>query len=149
MLDLNEWALVVAVRPWGHSELLTTNLNPADCAVALRDLAHVFEVVAGELHGTQPEPDQDEAHEPAPVEQPLVARGGRLDRERRTWTDDGGHVWDLSLTWADAVGNEWRWTGSLDRSGTPTMVGGAGDCMPLDVVRVLLGPIAPCRGEGA
>lgn len=138
MLKLDEWALVLAVRPCGHAELLDAAMPPAAAASALRHLAATLDEVAAKHGGPSPAPQGDHI-------EPLTARGGSLDGDR--WTDGHGHVWDLSLTWVDECDQAWMWAGWFDRAGAPMMRSTLhGDQMPLDTVRVVYGALRPAAG---
>lgn len=144
MLDLDEHALVLTMSKSGAVEVTNPDMCDALAAAVLRSIADQL-VAAHPPYPCTPGEGPDEQHE-RPAE-PVTGHGSRLDRERKVWTDGRGHAWDLSLNWSDAAGGAWRWTGVLDRVGTPMMREVDGDSRePLDVVRSLYGPIAPVGG---
>ncbi|MEV4437516.1 phiSA1p31-related protein [Streptomyces sp. NPDC049577] len=142
--DLSELVLVLKVKPTGEYEVVNPlNMCTASVAVLLRCLAD--EIAAA--HPPYPcQPGAADAQDDR-ADEPLDGRGGRLDDDRHVWTDGRGHSWDLSLAWGDVTDREWRWTGAVDNVGHPMMRAvGSEEHMPLDVLRVLYGPIAPVGG---
>ena len=60
-----------------------------------------------------------------------------------TYTIDGV-VFDLSRTWGDCLGVEWRWTGARNAQGEPLMTSEAGlPSVPLPDVYHDHGPLIP------
>ncbi|MGO4630543.1 phiSA1p31-related protein [Streptomyces sp. 2RAF24] len=146
LIDENELRLLVMVDGAGRLDHRVRGMCPSLAAAVLRALAARLEAE----HPPFP-CDWDPARD-APVErhdEPLPTEGGRLDAARRVWTDGTGHRWDLSVTWRDAVDVTWRWTGRMDGQGTPLMRADEGaEVESLDVIRAVVGPIAPAGGEG-
>lgn len=140
MLDLNQWPLVLAIRPCGHAELIHAAMSPAAAAAELRRLAFMLDQAAAACEAPPLSPSGDYI-------EPMAARGGTLDGDR--WTDGHGHVWDLSLIWTDECDQTWMWAGWFDRSGAPMMRSvDHGDQMPLDTVRVVYGALRPGSAGG-
>lgn len=140
-VDLDEQRLVVLVDPSGQYEVRTGRVCVAAAADLLRE-------IAAQLDASHPPfPCDPSAESGAPKgrpAEPVDARHGRLDRDLRVWTDGHGHRWDLSLTWIDVTDQRWRWHGSTDSQGAPLLRSEDGETVqPLDVVRMILGPIAP------
>jgi hypothetical protein len=145
-VDMDEQALVVLVDRDGRLEVQTGKI----CTVRA---AEVLEQLAARLRASHPPFPCFPPAAPNPTpERPdglLLGEGSRLDRSAKVWTDGRGHTWDLSLTWGDVTGVEWRWHGSLDSSGAPLLRANNGvTVQSLDVVRALYGPLAPLA-EGA
>ncbi|MFG2458118.1 phiSA1p31-related protein [Streptomyces sp. NPDC048523] len=143
-VDMDEQALVVLIDRDGGLEVQTGKI----CTVRA---AEVLERLAARLRASHPPFPCFPSAAPNPTsERPdelLLAEGGRLDRSAKVWTDGRGHVWDLSLTWGDQYGAEWRWHGSLDSNGAPLLRANNGvTVQALDVVRTLYGPLAPVSG---
>lgn len=122
-----------------------TDVCKIRAAALLRDLA---ERLAAE-HGPglcTPAPAQQRPREDAPA----GSSAGRLDRARGVWHDPRGESWDLTLTWADWFEREWRWHGTLGRSGEPVMrAEDNGEALPFDLLRELYAPLNPVMGGAA
>jgi hypothetical protein len=145
-IDMAEQRLVVLVDGDGRLEVQTGKICTARAA-------DVLETLAARLRASHPPFPCFPSAAPNPTssrpDEPLLAEGGRLDRSAKVWTDGRGHTWDLSLTWVDTMGAEWRWHGSLDNNGAPLLRANNGPtAQALDVVRALYGPLAPVS-EGA
>ncbi|MET9816553.1 phiSA1p31-related protein [Streptomyces sp. NPDC006355] len=143
-IDMDEQRLVILVDSDGRLEVQTGKICTARAA-------EVLEQIAARLRAAHPPfPCFPPAAANPTSERPdelLLADGGRLDRSAQVWTDGRGHAWDLSLTWGDATGVEWRWYGSLDSNGAPLLRANNGvTVQALDVVRALYGPLAPLAG---
>ncbi|MCZ1009933.1 phiSA1p31-related protein [Streptomyces lydicus] len=144
MLDLDEHALVLTMNKTGEVEVINPGMCDALAAAVLRTIADQL-IAAHPPYPCTPDAEPEQQHDRPP--EPVTGHGSRLDTDRKVWTDGRGHAWDLSLKWGDAAGGVWRWTGVLDRAGTPMMRATDGDGRePLDVVRSLYGPIAPLGG---
>lgn len=146
MIDLNEQLLVVTLDKSGTMRTSVRGICPDMAAAILRRLAADIEA------DHPPFPchwdEQRDAPEPADrPDEPLPGDGARLDAERQVWTDGTGHTWDLSVPWDDAVSVRWVWTGRMDTSGVPLMRADDGEVESLDVIRAVVGPIAPGVGE--
>lgn len=143
-IDLDEHALVVLVAHDGSYDVQNPNLCNVLAAALLRGIADQLEA-SHPPYPCEPSSDIEAHHERA--DEPLLSNAGSLDRERQVWTDGTGHTWDLSLPWTDNGDRSWRWHGSLDSQGSPLMRAEDGDqVQPLDVLRTVLGPIAPGGG---
>ncbi|MFI1607813.1 phiSA1p31-related protein [Streptomyces griseofuscus] len=145
-VDMGEQQLVVLVDGEGRLEMHTGKV----CTMRAADL---LEKLAARLRASHPPfrclPSAAAVPTAERPDELLLAEGGRLDRTASVWTDGRGHVWDLSLTWVDTMGAEWRWYGSLDSNGAPLLRANNGATVQaLDVVRALYGPLAPVT-EGA
>ncbi|WP_327162065.1 phiSA1p31-related protein [Streptomyces zaomyceticus] len=146
MIDLNEQRLVVTFDQDGVMRIHVRGMCTTEAAAMLS-------LIAGELVASHPPFPchwDEERDTPAPADrpdEPLPGDGGRLDAERQVWTDGTGHTWDLSVPWDDAVSVRWVWTGRMDTSGVPLMRADDGEVESLDVIRAVVGPIAPGVGE--
>lgn len=148
LVDFTEHPFVVLVDREGNAELVGEDrLCPFRTAALLR-------VIANDLVASHPlgpcAPVVEPPYWERPAE-PLNPHAGVLDRARKLWFDGTGHTWDLSVAWADAFGDTWRWHGVIDQaSGAPIL-----RCEqwpgahPLDVLRAGRGPISPVRGGAA
>ncbi|MCT9139042.1 phiSA1p31-related protein [Streptomyces violarus] len=148
LVDFTEHPLVLLVDTEGGAELLGEDtMCPIQTAAILR-------TIAADLLASHPlGPCAPVAEAPAwsrPPE-PLHPFAGTLDRARKVWTDGTGHVWDLSVPWADANGDTWRWHGVLDQvSGAPILrCDQWKGAHTLDVLREGRGPIRPVVGGAA
>ncbi|MFM9637642.1 phiSA1p31-related protein [Streptomyces turgidiscabies] len=145
-IDMADQRLVVLVDGDGRLEVQTGKICTARAAEVLESLAARLRAAHPPFPCFPPAAPNPTSERPDDL---LLAEGGRLDRSAKVWTDGRGHAWDLSLTWGDAVGVEWRWHGSLDGNGAPLLRANEGPTVQaLDVVRALYGPLAPVR-EGA
>lgn len=55
-----------------------------------------------------------------------------------------GLEFDLTVSWLDAVGNQWTWSGTRNTAGEPLMFGqGGGRLWPLPDLYRDLGPLIP------
>jgi hypothetical protein len=143
-VDMPEARLFVLVDGDGRLEVQTGKI----CSARAADL---LEQLADRLRASHPPypcfPPAAEAPTAEHPYEPLLAEGGRLDRDASVWKDGRGHAWDLSLTWADVNGSKWRWHGSLDGNGAPLLRANDGPSVQsLDVVHALYGPLAPLAG---
>ena len=148
LVDFTEHPLVLLVDTEGNAELIGEDtICPIRTAALLRVIANDL-IASHPLGRCTPSAEAPTWSRPA---EPLIPQAGTLDRARSLWTDGTGHVWDLSVPWADAFGRAWQWTGQLDRtSGTPMMrCEYRPDTQPLDVLRAVCGPIAPMPGGAA
>lgn len=147
-VDFTEHPFVLLVDGDGNAEL------HGDEQVCKLKAAAILSVIARDLvaeHGRgrcTPLPEAPLWQRP---DEPLVPYAGTLDRERRLWTDGTGHVWDLSVPWADANGDTWRWHGVIDAaSGAPVLrCDQWKGAHSLDVLRAGRGPIRPVVGGAA
>jgi hypothetical protein len=75
----------------------------------------------------------------------MTTEYGRLDRERRTWTDSTGHVTDLTLTWQDVTGRRWSWDADTDPHpiNGPWMCSNNGLHEPMDMLLAMWAPLTP------
>jgi hypothetical protein len=140
-------ALTVHMTATGAAVVSHPGMCAAEAAARLRALADVMQA-AHDAELTQV-PPAGLTSEPGPDEmQPLHSDLSRLDRDRQLWTDGMGHVWDLSLTWADATGNTWTWTRRMDLGAPVMRMHGGGEEQPLDAIRGFAGPLTPVTGGG-
>lgn len=146
LIDYDEHLIVVTVNPDGKAAVS----HPTMCAV---DAAAWLERLAAVMRAEHPPHACDPAQDAEPEErepEPLLQHGGSLADDRRTWFDGTGHAWDLGVVWRDVVDVEWRWVGRMDESGAPLMRSSTpGDVQSLDVIRAVVGPIVPVRGDDA
>ena len=148
IVDVTEHPFVVLVATDGSAVIV------GEDQICKLKAAAVLRVLSDVLASEHP---QGACHPPARTPQwerpaePLHPQASSLDRERRVWTDGTGHAWDLAVSWGDAYGRSWRWTGDLDRaSGAPLMVTEyRAEAQPLDLLRAAFGPIAPLPGDAA
>ncbi|MEV8394791.1 MULTISPECIES: phiSA1p31-related protein [unclassified Streptomyces] len=145
LIDFDEHALVLTVAHTGGVMIANPRMCDSAAAEMLRNIADQLDAAHPPYPcspGAGPDPQHDHA-------EPLNGAAGRLDTERKVWTDGTGHTWDLSGRWAAAATEvEWEWTGRLDHLGTPVMsaVGSPEVHESLDVLRTLYGPISPAIG---
>lgn len=104
----------------------------------------VCKALAAEL---PPPPRHDRPRE----DEPADPYAGRLDRAREVWRDARGESFDLSLSWSDEYARVWKWGGDTGQFGEPILrtEAGDGESMPLSLLRVLYGPLAPVLGGAA
>ncbi|MFE2747359.1 phiSA1p31-related protein [Streptomyces scopuliridis] len=146
LIDFDEHALVLTVTRAGAVMVVNPRMCDTGTAELLHDIADQL-AAAHPPYPCNPGAEPDAQHD---YDEPLNGRHGRLDAERKVWTDGTGHAWDLSVTWlAAATEVAWEWTGRLDGLGTPVMraVGSHSVHEPLDVLRAVYGPISPTGGE--
>lgn len=149
-VDFTEHPIVLLVDAEGNAEL------HGDDQVCKARVASILQVIARDLvaehefeHGGGPCSPSAELGRWERPDEPLIAHGGTLDRAARLWTDGTGHVWDLALSWRDAAGSTWSWSGRLDGQGAPLMRSGDwAEAQPLDALRSLRGPMAPVSRGG-
>ncbi|WP_143645585.1 phiSA1p31-related protein [Streptomyces swartbergensis] len=146
-IDMGEHRLVMLVDAAGRYELHTGKV----CTLQVADF---LEQLAGRLRASHPPhprvPSAPEASPAAHPDERLLVDDSRFDPAAKVWTDGRGHAWDLSLTWVDMMGAEWRWRGVLDDRGAPLLRANKGvTVQSLDVVRALYGPLSPARGDAS
>ncbi|MFE0533796.1 phiSA1p31-related protein [Streptomyces nigra] len=144
---MGEQRLVVLVDTAGRYELHTGKV----CTLHAADF---LEQLAAQLRASHPPhrcaPSATATSPAARPDEQLLVADSRFDPSARVWTDGRGHAWDLSLTWVDMMGAEWRWRGVLDDRGAPLLRANKGvTVQSLDVVRALYGPLSPAPGDAS
>ncbi|WP_327725765.1 phiSA1p31-related protein [Streptomyces europaeiscabiei] len=142
----SEPAIVVTVERDGSYRVHADKVCKALAAELLRGIAD--QLVAG--HGAfpcEPQPARQRPRE----DEPADPYAGRLDRANGVWRDARGDAFDLSLSWSDENARVWRWHGKTGQFGEPVLrtEAGDGESLPLSLVRVLYGPLAPVLGGAA
>lgn len=147
VIDCDEYRLIVTLGRDGKLRVSHTGM----CATVAADLMrHIADRLEDDHPPRKCDPSDETDTEPDQPMAPAPGYGSVLDPEARLWLDGAGHTWDLSLTWEDAAGEQWRWTGRRDGLGVPTMrplLGG--ETQPLDTLRVVGGPTVPVAGDGS
>lgn len=148
IVDFTEHPMVVMFDVEGSAQLV------GDDSVCALHAAAALQALAGMLLAEHVTEGCRAAAEEAPGErpaEPLLPFAGSIDRDRQVWTDGTGHVWDLSVAWADVNGDTWRWRGGMDPvSGAPVLRCEQWEgAHPLDVLREGRGPIRPVVGGAA
>lgn len=148
LVDFTEHPLVLLVDTEGNAELIgEETLCPIRTAALLQVIARDL-IASHPLGRCTPSPAAPTWSRPP---EPLHPHAGILDRNRKLWIDGTGHVWDLSVPWADVNGDTWRWHGVIDQaSGAPILrCDQWPGAHPLDVLRAGRGPIFPVAGGAA
>ncbi|MCX4705685.1 phiSA1p31-related protein [Streptomyces sp. NBC_01373] len=138
--------ITVAVQRDGSYKVHADKVCKALAAELLRGIADQL----ADQHGPfpcKPQPARQRPREDEPAE----PYAGSLDRSREVWRDARGESFDLSLSWSDEYARVWRWHGKTGQFGEPVLQteAGNGESMPLSLVRVLYGPLAPVLGGAA
>lgn len=143
LIDYDEHPIVLTIG----RDMAVEIINPSICDGVTADL---LRNIADQLDAKHPpypcRPGSEPAQHERPAE-PMHAPTGTLDRYSGTWTDGGGHTWDLTLMWEDVAGQRWRWNGHLAQSVPMMRHVQTGELTPLDALRFISGPITPVRGE--
>lgn len=139
--------LTVAVQRDGSYRVHADKVCKALAADLLRGIADRLLAEHGPFPCTPPPPRHDRPRE----DEPAGPYAGRLDRAREVWRDARGESFDLSLSWSDEHARVWKWGGDTGQFGEPILrtEAGDGESMPLSLLRVLYGPLAPVLGGAA
>lgn len=150
LIDLNEYDLVVTVRPDGYIEISSDSTCPTDRAAALRRLADIVEANGHPCCGTALSvPWPGDARPPLPRREPSLPHPSLASPlpASPVWTDRYGRAFDLAAGWRDANGTEWWWAGIYD-GGVPVMRDAETLAVyPLDALVVTYGPLTSTKGQ--